>query len=91
MTAVWIISGVIGAAVLLALAGAYLCFRITFSSPPRGKRGIHNEEYPIPEGEIYAAYREPMVKWIQNARTLPHKEVSVTSFDGLTLRGRYYE
>ena len=91
MTLFWILLGCLAGVAALILGGAYICFRITFYSPPRGKRGIHDQEYPLPTGKVYEAYREPMIEWIKNARTLPHKEVSVTSFDGLTLRGRYYE
>ncbi len=49
------------------------------------------EEYPIPEGEIYEPFREKMVNYIKKAREIPHKSVSITSFDGLELRGNYYE
>jgi len=58
-----------------------------FYSPKRVKA----EEYPIPDGEIYEAHRESMVKWIKEMRTTPHREVSIRSFDGLTLRGKYFE
>ena len=32
-----------------------------------------------------------MVAWMKETREMPHEKVSVSSFDGLTLRGRYYE
>jgi fermentation-respiration switch protein FrsA (DUF1100 family) len=32
-----------------------------------------------------------MERWAREAREMPHEEVEITSFDGLKLRGRYYE
>ena len=85
---------VVGATVLFlaaaALLTAYICFYQVFYATSRQKRG-KEEEYPIPEGRIYEPYREKMVEWVKMARSLPHREVSITSHDGLTLRGWYYE
>ena len=74
------------AAVLIA---SYICFRIAFFVKPEDK--IPSEEYPIPEGDIYEPFRERMVTWIKEVRSLPHEDMTITSFDGLTLRGKYYE
>jgi len=68
---------------------SYICFRIAFYVPSH--RPIREDEYPIPEGEIYEPFREKMVCWIKETRALPHEDVQITSFDGLTLRGKYYE
>lgn len=65
-----------------------VCYRITFYSD---RKKVTAEEYPTPEGEIYDPYREQMISWMKETRTLPHKEVSVMSFDGLKLCGNYYE
>jgi fermentation-respiration switch protein FrsA (DUF1100 family) len=32
-----------------------------------------------------------MIAWTEMLRNLPHENVSITSYDGLTLRGKYYE
>jgi fermentation-respiration switch protein FrsA (DUF1100 family) len=32
-----------------------------------------------------------MESWVRETRAMPREEMSITSFDGLTLRGRYYE
>ena len=81
----------IAAAVLVAAALiiSYICFRMAFYVKEDEK--LSQEEYPIPEGEIYEPFREVMTNWMKETRTFPHEEVSVVSFDGLTLRGRYYE
>ena len=72
-----------------AIAASYYCFRIAFFVKPEEK--IPTEEYPIPDGDIYEPFREQMVAWIKEVRSLPHEDMAITSFDGLTLRGKYYE
>lgn len=73
---------------LCALAITYVCYRIAFYVPPR-KPGT--DALVIPNGEIYEAHREVMEKWVKEARAMPHEEVSITSFDGLTLYANYFE
>lgn len=77
----------IGVVVLLILLTALVCFFMAFYSYRRKPR----EEYPIPPGKEYEPYREQMVTWMKETRSLPHEVVSITSFDGLTLRGKFYE
>ncbi len=73
--------------VLLALLTSFVCFLMAFYAP----RKKETEEYPIPPGKIYEPHRETMVAWIKEARAMPHDDVCITSFDGLTLYGQYYE
>ena len=87
MLALQILICLIPAALLLLLLAAAVCYFMIFHS----FRTKEKEEYPIPKGEIYEVYREDMVRWIKEARARPRKEVSIRSFDGLTLRGIYYE
>ena len=68
---------------------AYVCFRMAFYVPEKTKQS--QEEYPLPEGKIYEPYREKMIQWMQEVRATPCEDMVVQSFDGLTLRGRYYE
>ena len=75
------------AALVLVLATSLICFLKIFYTSRRKKW----PEYPIPAGEIYEPHHEQMIEWIKYARALPHKEVSIQSFDGLTLRGTYFE
>ncbi len=63
------------------------CFVMTFCAFPEKNK----EEFPIPPGEIYEPYRDVMVQWMKETRALNPKEVSIKSFDGLTLYGKYYE
>ena len=84
----WIIGGA-AALLLLILLTSFICFRMAFFSP---RKAVKNPpEYPLPPGKIYEPYRERMIQWIKETRALPVREYSVTSFDGLTLRGRFYE
>lgn len=87
MTAVYIILGILGGTVFLVLLIAFVCFMITFYGIPEKQ----TDEYKIPPGEIYEPYRDTMVEWMKEVREMPSKEVKITSFDGLTLYGKYYE
>lgn len=84
MVLVWIALGVIAAILLIS----FVCFYMAFFVPKREKS---NEEFPIPPGRVYEPYRGTMVKWMKEVRALPYEAVSITSFDGLTLCGKYYE
>lgn len=68
---------------------SYICFRIAFYVPKR--KGPPDDALHFPEGPIYMQYRDKIAQWIVETRALPHEEMTVTSFDGLTLHGRYYE
>ena len=68
---------------------AYICYRMAFFVREQDKKS--NEEFPIPEGEIYEPWRETMIGWIKETRALPFQEFSFTSFDGLQLKAKYYE
>lgn len=79
----------LGAAALLALLTAYVCYRMAFHISKKQK--MQKEEYPIPVGKIYEPYRDSMIQWIKEVRAMPHEDVAIRSFDGLTLHGRFYE
>ena len=68
---------------------AYICYRMAFYSPPR--KPLEGDQVETPVGEIYDPFREKMEKWILEARAMDREEVSIKSFDGLTLRGWFYE
>lgn len=89
MTLLWILPGIAVLLLAAVLVISYVCFRMAFYAPEKEISGP--DEYPIPQGNIYEPFREPMTEWIRQSRQMPHEDVSVTSFDGLTLRGKYYE
>lgn len=83
------ITSVITIILLAVVAVSYICYRMAFYVRDCDKKST--EEFPIPEGKIYEPWREKMVGWIKETRNLPHQAFAVTSFDGLTLRAKYYE
>lgn len=89
MWILWTVLSLIAFIAVVILATAYICFRLTFYA----KRGNEKdaEEDPVPEGEIYEAFREQILCWIKETRALPRKSVEIRSYDGLRLMGFYYE
>lgn len=78
----------IGAA-LLALAVfsiAYYTYRVAFYVPKNRKEDI----YDVPKEEQYDEGRAFMISLIDEVKDLPFEWVSITSYDGLKLYGRYY-
>ena len=73
----------------LVLLISLICFLLVFYSPKQSPPGP--DEYPFPKGAIYEPYKDLMTTWMNAARTLPHENLYVTSYDGLELFGRYYE
>lgn len=74
---------------LIVLLISFLCFRIGFYAPPRKPRDP--DDLDLPQGKIYEPYWDAMRNWARETRALPQEDVSIISFDGLTLRGIYYE
>ena len=80
----WILA--VAAAVILI---AYGCYRFAFYAPPR--KALPEGVIELPEGAVYEPFREKMEHWIRETRKLPYYSVEITSFDGLKLRGKFYE
>ena len=79
-----------GAAVIAALlAVTYACYRMAFYAPKR--RPLPPEAVELPEGPVYEPFHPQMEQWAREVRSLPRQEFSVTSFDGLTLHGKFFE
>ena len=81
--------GILLTLILLAAAISYGCYRFAFYTPPRKPRDP--EVMDIPPGKAYEPHREKMEQWIRSARALPQEKVSIRTFDGLTLTGKFYE
>lgn len=73
----------------VALSIMLVCFFMAFFASRRRPRNA--EEYPVPTGKIYDPHREQMIEWIKQTRALEHTALSLTSFDGLRLTGKYFE
>ena len=85
----WIILICIGVLAVLVLGISALCYFMTFYSKPRKPRA--EDDYDLPPGKEYEPHYPKMIEWTKSARALPHEKVEIKTFDGLTLRGRYYE
>ena len=84
MVFLYVLAGVI----FLLLLAMFICFFLTFFAL---RKKPDDAEVPVPMGKVYQPYREKMRGWILETRQMPREEVSITSFDELTLRGFYYE
>ena len=83
---------IIAAAIVAALTTlliAWLCYRMAFLAVR--PKNADPEAIPLPNGEEYAPFREQMTDWVKWTRSLPQEKLTITSFDGLTLHGKYYE
>ena len=83
MTALWIILGIL----LLVLLISFICFLMACYATRKPEK----EKYPIPKGTVYEPYRDQMIQWMEETWAAPHEDMEITSFDGLKLRGKYYE
>ena len=81
----WILPG----AVLLVLAAAFGCYLYCFYAPPR--KPLPPDVIEIPEGEIYEPFREAIENWTREVRAMEYEDLTIRSFDGLTLHGKFYE
>lgn len=85
----WWILGVIAALAAAALLIAYICFRMAFFVSK--KQRTESAAMPLPPGEIYEPYHAQMRAWSEEVGAMAYEELTGTSFDGLKLRGKYYE
>lgn len=74
---------------LVVLIASAICYFMVFYTKDRKPRA--EDDYELPVGKEYEPFYPQMIEWIKRARATPHKKVEIKSFDGLTLRGRYYE
>ncbi|MBE6936617.1 MAG: hypothetical protein E7458_09035, partial [Ruminococcaceae bacterium] len=88
MTIFWIFCAILGVLALIVLLIAYICYRMAFYLP---RVEMAPDEIPLPAGDEYVPYHDRMRTWVREARALPQEGVEIRSFDGLRLRGVYYE
>ena len=84
-----IIALCITAILIIVLSGSAICYFKIFYSPKRKERA--EDDYDLPPGKEYEPLYPQMIEWTKEARKAPHQKVEIQTFDGLTLRGRYYE
>lgn len=85
----YIISGIVAFLALAFIAVSFICYRMTFYSRKRIPKP--EGEYSLPKGKLYEPYYDQIKVWQKETMELPHEDVEITSHDGLTLKGKYYE
>ena len=80
---------VLTAIIAIVLLTSYICFLNVFRTPKRKKLG--KGEYDLPPGDIYEPFYPQMREWIDSIRGMKRELFEIESFDGLKLRGYYYE
>lgn len=89
MHPVWYFVIAAGVLIFLTLTVALVCYMRIFHCK---KRVIDKtKEVHVPRSKVYDPYREKILSWVDMTRAIGCEEVSITSHDGLTLRGYYYE
>ncbi len=74
---------------VIVLMTSYICFLKVFRT---AKRKVLGEgEYDLPPGEMYEPFHPQIKRWVDSIRAMDRESVEITSFDGLKLRGYYYE
>lgn len=75
--------------IALTLSAAFVCFMLTFYSGKR--KPLPEGEYDFPTGKIYEEFHGDIMRWQDSLRGMSAERVETVSYDGLTLRGKYYE
>lgn len=89
MEIIWTVLLCLLGLIAIALITSAVCFFKVFYSPKR--KPIAEEDFDLPPGKEYEPFYPQMIEWTKRCRATPHKNVEIKTFDGLTLRGRYYE
>ena len=88
MIFLWIGVGALTLFAAASLTAAYICYKKLFYA---SRTKNFAEEYPVPDVDFLGEYAADVEMWIEKASKLEYRDVSIKSFDGLTLRGKYYE
>ncbi|MBE6806963.1 MAG: alpha/beta hydrolase [Ruminococcaceae bacterium] len=75
--------------VALLLVVAFGCFWLTFYNPTLTDKRRAAQQFP--PGRVYQPYHGVLRRWTEELDATPYEPMEVTTPDGLTLRGRYYE
>ena len=88
MLYLWITLGVLAFLAISALTLSYICYRMAFRAR---KKTVPAGEFPLPKGDAYEPFHDSMRRWMTEVRAMPHETFYIRSFDGLKLRGLFYE
>mgnify|MGYP003303135911 CR=1 FL=1 len=73
--------------IVLFLLVCYICYRKTFYS--KNKKLINRQN--LMPSNVYLEYNDVIQKDIEDVKQLTYIDLSIKSFDGLILKGKYYE
>lgn len=79
---------IIAAVIIITLLISFICFKIVFYTK---NKKTTSDEIILPNNKFYQTFKNEIIKDIQDARKLDYKLLSIESFDGLKLFGKYYE
>ena len=85
MIAVIIICSILAFLILFILIGSFIAFRLAYYN--KNNKDI---TYDVLTGVGYDQYHDEMIELIRGSDVIPYEQVSVKSFDGLTLKARLY-
>ncbi len=85
----WWIIGITAGIIVLFVLILLVCYLLAFYVPEKHKKPKY--EFDIPPGEIYQPFREQMIAWMKEVRSLSPETYTTKSFDGLKLCAKYYE
>lgn len=85
MVAVIIVSSILGFLLILFLGSSFIAFRLAYYN-----KNDKDITYNVLTGVGYDQFHEQMIELIKGSDVLPYEEVSIKSFDKLTLKGRLY-
>ena len=86
-----IVGGVALFIIISVLITSYVCYRKTFYSPPRDQKKKKDDPSVKRVASTLESYHSVIGDWKRRVSSLECQEVSVTSFDGLKLYGKYFE
>ena len=88
----WVLCGAVALAVIAVsvLITSYVAFNMTFHASDKSRTNENNKiSAPVIEG--FAPFRDKMGEWFREVKELSYTDVETVSFDGLRLRGKFFE
>ncbi len=74
--------------IFITLFISFICFYMAFYNPNSKKVRPENE---LPPGKDYEPYYDKLLFWMEKRKNIPYADIEIKSYDGLTLKGKYYE
>ena len=81
---------IIGGLFLLILLISFICYYMSFFHHEK-IQNTNRDEVSIPNDPIYVKHKELIVNDITEVKKYPYQEISIKTFDGLILKGKYFE